>query len=227
MYILTILLVSLPIITPLTCNCTRDQDDCNSLGICTTAGLCVGQLVLSTIPTITQKCIPISELASTCNVHVPPSPTRYCCSTDLCNNITAVIEYLGITTAYTHSTTISSQNSNTTTTAATTALPLPSALMIALSVLGVLLLLSIAFVLVPISIMMLICCWRYKRYRRSPDYIKALHLHEEVNSELDSTYGSGSGSGAGMAQLSQVTVARQVRKELYIVSWVWFVTRSL
>ena len=169
----------------------------------------MGQLVLATPPFITQKCIAPYEIPGTCNIHVPTT-YRYCCNTDFCNNVTAVQKFLGITQApalstNTHSSNTSRHHSNPTTTPS-----IPSDISsIVISVTAVCMFL-LALVLAAVTVPLVLRYCRYTGSRGSHDYRKALHLHEELSSE-DSTYGSGSGSGAGMAQLSQVTIARQVR----------------
>ena len=209
MYILIIILLSFPVISPLTCNCTVDQDECNVIGTCTTEGLCVGLLVLTAAPFITQKCISPDEISSTCSFHVPKT-LRYCCNTDLCNNITALQNFLGITPA---TTAIHSQSSNSSGhhSFPTTPMHFSNIFPVVMSIAAVCVFI-IALLSAVISIKLVLRYCRYTGYTGPHDYMKALHLHEELSTGLDSTYGSGSGSGAGMAQLSQVTIARQVRK---------------
>lgn len=200
-------LVFIPFASLLICHCSSDS--CNFPN-CTTDGLCVVMFVGLKFDLIIQQCVSPNFIPSTCTFS---SDNRYCCRTEFCNNSTILHQLFVTTDLPTNTSTYLSRS---------TSQSLPSTqpsygLTLLVASLVAVFFIILSLVLICLIFLPIFIWWRSQHLTGVRLEYKKHQCLEEMTSESDSTYGSCSGSGAGMAQLSQVTIARQASYLLFCV----------
>ena len=225
MFIFFILSIAVSYVCSLKCYCANDRRFCDlASGACNTSGICVGELVIhESSNIIVQGCLLEEEVANSCNELNDILRTRLCCRENFCNSVLKIYQYYDIQppdfsssnrsvplTSFNFSSDPSSYTRKTT---AVYSYPSNSTNYSFIIIPLVFVVLSAISLLTFCVLVVLLCIYSKRLHARgSFTYQEQSNQFVTQYSDFPLDMTCESGSGSGIAQLSQVTIARQVVK---------------